>query len=153
MFFENISKSFILIFLIPFTLGLYNRFYWWVLLGVLLFDVVIGVVKHSLGNKAIIFQRPVGASGCNILCFPSNDEGKPGFPSGHTASTTMMLLILAYYINDLRFTVFAFVYIMLMALSRHTKRCHNWAQIVSGFIFGVIGAMIFIRLIPKETST
>lgn len=153
MFIENISLSFLLVFIIPFILGFHNKLYWWVLIGVLIFDVFIGVVKHLVGNKEPIFKRPQGASACNILCFPSNDEGKPGFPSGHTASTTMMLLVIAYYINDIRFTIFALIYIIFMGLSRYSKKCHNLTQIFSGFIFGVVGAVVFIQLTPREIWT
>jgi membrane-associated phospholipid phosphatase len=153
MFLDNISKSFLLLFIILFVLGFYNKFYWLVLVAVLLFDVFIGIVKYSIGNKVSIFQRPHGASACNILCSPSNDEGKPGFPSGHVASTTMILLILSYYIKDIRFTISALIYITLMALSRHSKRCHNWTQIIYGFIFGAVGALVFIQLTPREILT
>lgn len=152
-FLENISKSFLLIFIVPLVLGFYNSFYWWMILGVIIFDIFLGFIKHSVGNKENIFQRPKGASACNIFCLPSNDEGKPGFPSGHVATTTMMMLILAYYIKDIYFTIFALMYIMLMAFSRYGKRCHNWTQITCGFIFGIIGALIFIQLIPKEILT
>lgn len=153
MFLNNISKSFLLLFIIPFILGFYNKFYWWVLLGVLLFDIFIGSVKHLIGNKQSIFQRPQGASACNILCSPSNDEGKPGFPSGHVATTTMILLVLSFYVKDTSFTIFALIYIMLMALSRHNKKCHNLTQIVYGFVFGIVGALVFIQLTPKEIWT
>jgi membrane-associated phospholipid phosphatase len=153
MFLDNISQSFLLVFIIPFILGFHNKFYWWVLFGALIFDVFIGVVKYLVGNKEAIFQRPQGASACNILCLPSNDEGKPGFPSGHVASTTMMLLVLSYYINDIRFTIFALIYILLMGLSRYSKKCHNWTQIINGFIFGVVGTLVFIQLTPKEIWT
>lgn len=153
MFLENISKSFFLVFILPLILGFYKTFYWWVLVGVLIFDIFIGIVKHFMGNTASVFKRPQGASACNILCIPSNDEGKPGFPSGHVASTTMVLLLLVYYIKDIRFTVFALSYISLMALSRHSKKCHNWTQIAFGFIFGVVGAVVFIQLSRKEIWT
>lgn len=153
MFLENISKSFLLVFILPLILGFYKTFYWWVLVGVCIFDVFIGIVKHFVGNKASVFKRPQGASACNILCIQSNDEGKPGFPSGHTASTTMMLLIIAYYIKDFRFTIFALIYISLMGLSRYKKKCHNWTQIFSGLVFGVVGALVFIQLTPKEIWT
>lgn len=153
MFLEYISKSFIVIFIVPFVFGFYNKFYWWVLAGVLIFDLFIGVVKQLVGNKASVFKRPQGASACNIWCIPSNDEGKPGFPSGHVASTTMIVLLLIYYIKDLRFTLFGLIYITLMGLSRYTKKCHNWVQIVNGFIFGLVGALVFIQLTPKEIWT
>lgn len=153
MFYENISQSFLLVFIIPFILGFYNIYYWWFLLGVLIFDVFIGIIKHSLNKNKTIFQRPQGAKACNIFCISSNDEGKPGFPSGHVGSTTMMMLILMYYMKDISFSLFGISYIILMALSRYNKKCHNWTQIIWGFIFGLIGAITFIQLTPKETWT
>lgn len=150
---ENISKSFLLIFIIPLVLGFHNTLFWWIIGGVLLFDIFLGIVKHSIGNNETIFQRPQGASACNIFCMPSNDEGKPGFPSGHVATTTMMMLILTYYVNNMYFTIFALIYIILMALSRYRKKCHNWTQITWGLIFGITGALVFIRLTPTEIWT
>jgi membrane-associated phospholipid phosphatase len=152
-FLENISKSFLLIFIVPLLLGFYNTVYWWIIVGVVIFDVFLGIIKHSVGNKEKVFQRPQGASACNIFCLPSNDEGKPGFPSGHVATTTMMMLILVYFIHDIYFTVFALIYIVLMALSRYSKKCHNLTQITCGLIFGIIGALVFIQQTPKEIWT
>lgn len=153
MFFENVSKSFLLIFIIPFLLGFDNVYYWWFLGGVLIFDVLIGVIKYSLDKNKLIFQRPHGAFACNVLCLPSNDEGKPGFPSGHVASTTMMMVILIRYFQSSVFTLLASTYISLMALSRYNKKCHNLTQIIWGMLFGLVGATVFIQLTPKEIWT
>jgi membrane-associated phospholipid phosphatase len=152
-FLDNISQSFLLIFVVPLLLSFHNTFYLWIIGGVIIFDIFLCFIKHSIGNKEQIFQRPQGASACNIFCLPSNDQGKPGFPSGHVATTTMMMLILVYYIKDIHFTVFALIYIILMALSRYSKKCHNWTQISWGLIFGIIGALAFIQQTPKEIWT
>lgn len=152
-FLNNVSKSFLLIFIIPFVLGAFDTRYWWFLSALLMFDIFLGFIKYFIGNKADMFKRPDGAFACNIFCLPSNDEGHPGFPSGHVASTTMMLIILMYFVNNTFFTVFACTYIVLMALSRYKKKCHNVIQITGGFVFGIVGALAFIQLSPKEIWT
>lgn len=105
--------------------------------------------------KNYVFQRnirPKGAFNCNILNDDGNQEGKPGYPSGHVSTTSFFVFFLIYIIwsktslnKSLKYllSVLLFLYLILIAFTRFNKRCHTINQIIGGTIFGLV-ILIFI---------
>ena len=82
--------------------------------------------------------RPRGAKGCDIFNRSPDDNGKPGMPSGHSAS-------IAFYGAFYNITSPIFLaYVALVAMSRYYKRCHSIEQILAGLAIGA-GAGFGVR--------
>ena len=103
------------------------------------FGNIVTALSVELLKKYVFSEnhRPSGAKGCNLLCSSENDEGKPGMPSGHSAT---MGFFAAYY--GIKNPLY-YIYTILMALSRNMKKCHTWPQIISGLLFGTGMGLVF----------
>ena len=107
-----------------------------------------------------LLHRPNGACNTDIL---SRNGPKPidtpGFPSGHVTMATVFALyrLLRLYRNYdnvgkfIRENPIAIVFylgiIVLMGYARWYKRCHNIFQIVGGFVFGAIFAILLDKIV------
>ena len=118
------------------------------------------VSRYAPKEFGFLLDRPHGACNTDIL---SRNGPKPvdapGFPSGHVTMTTVFALyrLLRLYRNYdnvgkfIRENPIAIVFylgiIILMGYARWYKRCHNIFQIVGGFVFGAIFAILLDKIV------
>lgn len=145
---DSTSLSYFIVILSVLLLWIVTQipFYLWVFTGVLLLAGVVHLAKLYFGTEGI-YGRPKGACGCDLLCTSENDEGKPGFPSGHVATSWMLFLVFAWYIRAqllIPFSIIGLTWSSLVSYSRYIKKCHNIPQIIGGYVAGTIGAILFI---------
>lgn len=138
---DFISRTYPLIFIVPIIIGKIEF-----LVYLIIFDFTVSLIKKGFKSNV----RPKGAKQCDILCTSPNDEGKPGFPSGHVATTTCFIFILYHYYPQNRLLIGGLAYIVSMAYSRMNKKCHTLEQVIAGFIYGCIGAFAYIKLFLKN---
>lgn len=143
---DIISATFPLIFIGLTIASFYNIVYLHLLIAILIFDVLAYAIKVAFGNKPP-FARPKGACQCDILGLSHDDAGKPGFPSGHVATTTMAVIGLFHITKNPIVAIIGFIYIVLMAFSRFRMRCHTTLQIFGGFVIGSLGGLAW-GLVP-----
>ena len=110
------------------------------LVGVILADYMTKLVKDLTRDSDVeAFKRPRGATDCDFFCRNGDCEGNPGMPSGHMATTAFVLTFI-YLAEDLSnrgaYLAFAVIFLILMGLARHVKRCHTVLQIVLGAAWG-----------------
>ena len=110
------------------------------IVGALLADFATKVVKDLTRDSDVdAFKRPRGATDCDFFCRNGDCEGNPGMPSGHMATTAFVLTFI-YLVEDLgnrgAYLAFAAVFLVLMGLARHGKRCHTVLQIILGTAWG-----------------
>ena len=99
------------------------------------------LVKHATRHtKWKCLKRPDGAADCNISNGGGPVAGRPGFPSGHCATSavfwTCVLLSVPgqYRIPTMIVGVLATV---AMMWARMQKRCHTFLQCISGVALGI----------------
>jgi membrane-associated phospholipid phosphatase len=97
--------------------------------------------SHMLGLPEWC-RRPSGASNCDSWNRNGPQAGAPGFPSGHTATTT------AFWVGAVLLTprplqpLFFFACLIAtgtMIWARMYKRCHTFVQTIGG---GLLGALV-----------
>jgi membrane-associated phospholipid phosphatase len=137
---DVISITFPLIFIGLIIASFYNIVYLYLLIAIFIFDVLAYAIKVAFGNKGPC-ARPKGACQCDILGLSHDDAGKPGFPSGHVATTTMVVIGLFHITKSPIIAIIGLIYIVLMAISRFRMRCHTPLQILAGFVLGSLGGL------------
>lgn len=121
------------------------------------FDIVFGAIGIVLAQKAIKYasqpylkdhkwlQRPQGACNCGAMNTGGPVGGRPGFPSGHAAVTSFIVVTTLLSYPQLRCNFIAWVFgvilIVLVDISRIKKKCHTLLQVVTGTLFGVTCAL------------
>jgi membrane-associated phospholipid phosphatase len=105
----------------------YNPIHLVAFTGIQLLSISIELTKQYILPSC---SRPKGAKGCDILNQNEDDNGKPGMPSGHSASIAFYGAF--YDITDPLFLLF----VALVAMSRYFKKCHSIAQIIVGLSIG-----------------
>ena len=116
--------------------------------------------RYAPSSLDFLLHRPNGACNTDIL---SRNGAKPidtpGFPSGHVTMATVfavyrLLRLYRNYNNVGQFVyenpiviVFYLGIIVLMGYARWYKRCHNIFQIVGGFVFGAIFAILLDKIV------
>lgn len=109
-------------------------------------------LKSSTDNT--INDRPSEAFNCNIINKGGDYSGKPGFPSGHTttASVIYFILLLEYFDknntykqrqNLIGVLIVTLILMLLTCLARVKSKCHTIPQVISGVILGLIIAIIY----------
>ena len=121
--------------------------------GVVLADYATKLVKDlTRDSEWDVLKRPRGATDCDIFCRAGEAEGDPGMPSGHMTMTVFILTFI-YLIEDIRhrgaYLAVAALVVVLMALARHQKRCHNLAQILAGSAWGLLSAWAIYALTQR----
>jgi len=133
---DLLSLSVLLVYIIPGVLYVYTGSVrdLIALAGVIATGTLSEGIKHLIiGTRS---PRPKGASGCNLLCSDGLQEGKPGMPSGHSATVAFFA---GYYMEETTnpWIIGALIIFAVSVMySRYTKRCHSMEQIVTGGIFG-----------------
>lgn len=117
-----------------------------ILLGVLLCVFLQDFIKEiTTGWYPSIFKRPNGATNCSVFNTGGLVDKKSGFPSGHVANISFIMNFLNQDNNNIFYTILYYIPIILVAISRYAKNCHNIIQILSGYLLGYILAIFFYR--------
>jgi membrane-associated phospholipid phosphatase len=121
------------------------------LIGLFMMHIVTTVIKRLVHKPLTDYtnhwsHRPDGATNCDILCRNGDQQGRPGFPSGHMATVaffTIYWLIVHGMHRDAQVVhVIFIIYTILVALSRHRKKCHTLLQICVGYGVGATSAVL-----------
>lgn len=153
---DVISISVIGFIIYPLVMYFINKDYYHLIFlsGILTCAVVAHLIKYVMYE----YKRPKGACNCGTLNNNSSWElstgDEPGMPSGHVATTTFFFVYLALYrhnvmpnimplVNHVLYYVFAITSIILMAMARYYKKCHDIPQIVGGVVLGFTMALFY----------
>lgn len=93
-------------------------------------------------------KRPAGAKNCDALGQDGDQEGQPGFPSGHVATTAAFWTgawILAPAPYKIWITVVGIGSVGAMAWARIQKHCHTGIQVAAGAVIGSLLASILVQ--------
>jgi len=96
--------------------------------------------------------RPIGANGCDYCSSNGIQEGKPGLPSGHMASTSYFVVYnILYSIKNkikysVQFIILNVILLISMGWARITKKCHNLLQVLLGTLLGSTYAYFFYNI-------
>ena len=93
----------------------------------------------TIGWYAPIFKRPNGAINCSLFNSGGLAEHKSGFPSGHVTVISLFMNILRLRSglkNDWKTVIIYNFPIVLMGYARIMKGCHNFIQVVAGYLLG-----------------
>ena len=119
--------------------------------AVLIAPMTAELLKRATVGLGILdwCARPVGARDCDTWNRNGPQEGAPGFPSGHTA-TTVAFWVGAYIVWPHPFTaIMGGIATAAMIWARMHKRCHTLAQTMGG---GMLGAGISYGMFYLLTS-
>ena len=109
-------------------------------------NVVVIILKYLFGTDGI-FGRPAGAKACDLFCIGPPVGGKEGMPSGHMTTATFFVSAMYTHFNgNVWVLVIGIPWVLAMAWSRWTKKCHNIWQLIAGAILGVFAAWLVERL-------
>jgi len=146
-----ISITFIISFITPLILFIYERDIWWIWLlgGLLGLTFIVERVKKLFGSLPP-FGRPSEANGCNAWCMGGAVGGVPGFPSGHMAASTMFVTALWLHLRNEWVLWIGIPWLILMAWSRWAKHCHNWQQILAGTFTGAVFGGLLYLIAPRQ---
>lgn len=126
------------------------------------FDYLFGLIlvyqiKQFIKNKTKNIDIPILKRPCNAInCNGKNDGGNvgndPGFPSGHMSATSFMTNL--YYLKQCKTKninnyILYNIWNVFMGYARYSKNCHNIFQIIGGYLFGLMVAVIFYLLSPS----
>ena len=98
----------------------------------------------TTGWYAPIFKRPNGAMDCSLFNSGGLVDHKSGFPSGHVTSISFLMNML-WLRNKKNNWTSIFMYnfpIVLMGYARIMKGCHNFIQVVAGYLLGYVVAKL-----------
>lgn len=125
--------------------------YIFMLVGLIFTDIITKIFKHTT-REIPMFSRPNGACDCDLLSKNGSQENKPGFPSGHMATTAFFAIYLLFqggispFKNPILLTASLF-FVSLMGYVRYVKKCHSIVQIVAGtFLGGAMGAIFSLKM-------
>jgi membrane-associated phospholipid phosphatase len=113
--------------------------------GIALVTVEMIAVSVSVELLKPLFDspRPAAAQGCDLFCTGPRVGGKPGFPSGHMATTTAFATSMAFLFPSPLVIGACLVLVAAMGWSRYAKKCHTLTQIIGGTLYGFAVAILF----------
>ena len=149
---DTISISIVILHVYPFLrfIETHNATYLWFGLGILVMDLSIRWIKSMLLTSNELFKRPKGATGCDAFCMKGDVSGKPGFPSGHVASSAFFFTyfyLMSKTEHQMTIAIMGTLVTILMAISRLAKKCHNVFQVISGALYGLMFATFWYNVI------
>jgi membrane-associated phospholipid phosphatase len=117
-----------------------------VLVSLVIIEIIISF-SRQLPHFHPVMLRPAGAKDCNLFNSGGSYDGGIGMPSGHVMLTTTISLSLLFIYSGTNnlYTIFknypieftcTISYILLMAISRVKRNCHNIPQVIVGAILG-----------------
>lgn len=120
--------------------------------AIILLNIIVESIKIMTPTWAPSwFFRPQNACNCNLFNMGGKVGGKPGFPSGHTASATFLWIVLHHYLSKKFPQYHNIIYygLLLMVIAvmyaRYMKECHNIPQLIGGLIAGYIAGTTYIH--------
>jgi len=134
---QTISMSIFIVYAIPICLYFYTKdpIHIKAFIGLVGTNTISEFIKHFYIKDSS--PRPEGAANCNLLCNNGNQEGKPGMPSSHSA-TTSFFTSFYYQQTDNGFIHTGLIgYNILMMMSRYLTKCHSIPQIIVGTLLGI----------------
>lgn len=143
-----VSLSFLAAFGVPAYIYVRTGDVWfiWLISAILGTNLLVAGIKELTGGIAPIFRRPSGATGCDAFCMMGPVGGKPGFPSGHMTTATMLVAALWFRLRAPIVLWIGIPWIGAMAWARWVKQCHNMVQIMAGTVFGLVMAVGFTSI-------
>jgi membrane-associated phospholipid phosphatase len=131
----------------------------------MIIGLIISIVLHLIiknittGWYPPIFKRPGGANNCNLFNKGGLVDKKSGFPSGHVTAISFFMetLLLRNNIRDLLNKLYFNIPTILVGYARIQKGCHNFIQVIVGYLLGYYVANILynnenkIKKYMKET--
>ena len=117
------------------------------LLGLILVLFSQSFIKELTTNSPFLhFKRPDNATNCSLLNTGGFVGYNSGFPSGHMASTSFMTNLFYFknctHKNIGNYLLYNF-WNIFMGYARYNKNCHNFVQIICGYILGLSIAYLF----------
>lgn len=110
----------------------------------------------TVGWYAPIFKRPDGAINCSLFNSGGLVDHKSGFPSGHVTAISFFMNILRMRNGsscDWKSRILYNIPIVLMGYARIMKGCHNFIQVVAGYLLGYGVANVLYMYEDKIKST
>ena len=167
-YWEFISLMFIIYAGAPWLLALIYResIFFWFAIGVFAIELIIKIsriIPYSPQYHSIV-MRPPGATNCSCFNTGGLYKGRIGMPSGHVMITTYFVCGLYHILNTkgvfdtnvnykYLYICASLILIILMALSRLKKQCHNLWQVVIGCVLGVVFAEMWFQVYKKYFNT
>lgn len=119
----------------------------WILLEFGTIFVLITTELIKLLLKPYGFNRPKGATKCDILCQKGSAEDQSGMPSGHMSVCAFFAMCLWIHYGKKQLSLVAYIAaLFLVACARYFKRCHTIAQIIAGVAYGGTCAYVFCNI-------
>ena len=123
------------------------------ILGFMIAIYIQVILKKLTTNlqPSYIFKRPDGARNCGLFNTGGLVDEKSGFPSGHMCSISfvMIYLLLKHGKMNIRNFILYNIPVILVAIGRYMKGCHNLIQISAGYLVGFSVAMF---LFPRRKN-
>ena len=134
---QTISMSIFILYIIPICLYFYTKdpIHIKAFLGLVGTNTISECIKHFFIKESS--PRPSGAANCNLLCNNGNQEGKPGMPSSHSATTAFFTAFYYQQTNNGFIHSGLIGYNILMMMSRYIMKCHTIPQIILGTLLGI----------------
>jgi len=121
------------------------------IIGFMLAIIIQSISKKITTNMepSFVFKRPNGARNCGLFNTGGLVDDQSGFPSGHMSSISFVMLYLLLKTKNINFSNFILynIPILLVAIGRYMKGCHNIIQILAGYI---VGGSLAYYLYPKR---
>ena len=99
------------------------------------------VVKRlTRSSKWKCLKRPDGATDCNISNGGGPVAGRPGFPSGHCATSAVFWTCIVFLVPPqyrIPTMIVGVLATVAMMWARMQKRCHTFFQSISGVTLGI----------------
>jgi membrane-associated phospholipid phosphatase len=104
---------------------------------VILIQTILKFLTTGL-QPSFIFKRPNGAKNCGLFNTGGLVDDHSGFPSGHMCSISFIMYYLLLKSNKVNFSniILYNIPILLVAIGRYMKGCHNIIQILTGSMIG-----------------
>ena len=113
--------------------------------GLAILALAVESMKVLVGSNSSWSRRPAGASDCGLWCAEGAVGGTPGWPSGHMAVATALVVFFLVRNRDRERTKWAvgigIGWLAMVAWARWVKRCHTQGQIVAGGVVGCVGGL------------
>lgn len=145
------------------------------LVGALTIAVIVGTVLHLTGHRTLGLLLPVGVTGASVLVLflkmvfrrerpvvpdsPVFHASGSSYPSGHTTTGTVLMLLLAYVIHELAdgrreiaatAAAAAVVMIALIGTSRVYLGVHHPTDVAGGILIGTLWAAVCVRFARRH---
>ena len=148
MFWDIVSISLVALFLYPYLRYVESTDPRWIWMGVglTLADLMTKIFKQFTFPLGGQFLRPSNGTNCDIFCRAGPAGLRPGFPSGHMTVTTFFFVYMWLKYKSTYIAVFGLFMILLMAMARLQKQCHNELQVLGGALWGAIAAVAWFNL-------